>query len=130
MAGSGGNLGVVLGCEAGGAEYVHDARIGGEPGEFNSGLGDREIEHSIDPGKQLERIVGDDDAELAQPRQQAHILAERDRPFLLDGAGDDAVLPAVDGADELPAHAAGCSRHGDLHLVHGLDLDPAASRRV
>ena len=67
---------------------------------------------------------------LPKPGQQADVLAERDRPFLLDGAGDDAVLPAVDGADELPAHAARGPRHGDLHLAHGLDLELPASRRV
>ena len=42
-----------------------------------------------------ERIVGDDDAELAEPRQQAGILAERQRAFLLDGAGQRRSRPCA-----------------------------------
>ena len=117
MPGGGLDLGVVVGAEAGGAEHVHDAGVGGEPRELDGGLGHREVEHGVHLGEHLERIVGDGDAELAEPRQQADILAERDRPLLLDGAGDDAVLPAVDGADELAPHPPGRSSHGDLHLA-------------
>ena len=73
---------------------MHDAGVGGEAGEFHRGLGDREIEHRIDLGEQLERVVRDEDAELAETRQQADVLTQRDRAFLLDGAGDGYSRPA------------------------------------
>ncbi len=121
VAGGGRNLGLVLGLEAGGAVYVHDAGVGGEAGEFHRGLGDREIEHRIDLGEQLERVVRDEDAELAETRQQADVLTQRDRAFLLDGAGDDTVLPRVDGPHQLAPHPPGRPGDGDLHLAHGAD---------
>ena len=68
------------------------------------------------------------DAELAETRQQADVLAERDRAFLLDGAGDDTVLPAVDGAHQLAPHPPGRPGDGDLHLAHG--IDPCRFERV
>ena len=62
-------------------------------GEFHAGCGHREVEHGVDLGEQLQRVIRDDDAELAETGQQAGILAQRERAFLLDGAADHAVLP-------------------------------------
>ena len=63
------------------------------PANSTRGGRHREIEHRVDLGEQSRAVVGDDDAELAEARQQADVLAERDRAFLLDGAADHAVVP-------------------------------------
>ena len=101
---------------------MHDAGVGGEPGELDAGRGNREIEHGVDLGEQLERVIGDDDAELAEAGQQSGVLAQRERAFLLDGAADHAAVHGMDGPDQLPAHAPGRTRDGNLHLVHAPDL--------
>ena len=54
---------------------------------------------------------------LAEARQQADVLAERDGALLLDGAGQHAVVAGVHGADQLATHATRRTRDGDLHLV-------------
>ena len=72
----------------------------------------------VDLGEQLQRIIGDDDAELAEAGQQAGVLAERQRALLLDGAGKTQPSLSVDRADQLAPHAAGGARHGNLEFFH------------
>ena len=62
-----------------------------------------------------------DHAELAETRQQPDVLAQRDRPLLLDGAGEHAILATVDRPDQLAPHPPSRSGDGDLHLVHGVN---------
>ena len=97
---------------------MHDAGVGGEPGEFHAGCGNREVEHGIDLGELLQRVVGDDDAELAETGEQTGILAQRERAFLLDGAADHATFHGVHGADQLATHASGRTRDSNFDLVH------------
>lgn len=121
---SGGVQGGMVGlAQARGADDVHDASVGREPRKRDGRLGDREIEHGIDRGKDLQGVIRDENARWPNPGQHARVLPEQTGALLLDGAGQCRAFGGADGFDELAAHAAGGTRYGNLHGGHILESD-------
>ncbi len=98
-------LGEIVRRQAGGADHVDDAGLGGEFGVEHRRGRRREVEDAVGLGEDGQRIVGDRDAPRRQPGEHARILAERRRPLALDRAGERAALGAGHGLDQHPPHA-------------------------
>ena len=85
-------LGEIGLLQAGGADHVDDARLGGERREGDGGGGRREVEHAVGLGEDGQRIVGHVHVEQADAGEQPGIVPERGRALPLDGA-DEACSP-------------------------------------
>ena len=104
---------------------MHDARLRGEPGMFRRRLRRGEVDHRLGADEQFQRIGGDGDAQLADPRELADIRAEHRRALRFRAAGNRAVRHFVKYADDSLAHPAGRSHYCKSHGRTGLAIDEA-----
>ena len=93
--------------------------LAASPAKIGRGFGRRKINDCVRTSDQIEGVVGYLDSvgpEACQfPQVASHIRAARG----LGPAGQSAAGIGRYGADEFPAHTAGGTHHGDLHLWHG-----------
>ena len=101
--------------------------LGGERGELDGRGGRGEIENAVGVGEGGQRIVGDRDAERADPGEEAGVLPERRRALALDRAGEPAAFGLGDGLDQRAPHPPGGAHHHEPHLRHA--AEPLAEPR-
>ena len=118
MAGGRGDLLLVVGGQAGGADDVDDARLRGELGEGDGRGGDGEVEDAVGLGEGLDRLVGDRDAVRREPGEEAGVLADLGRAGALDRGGEGDAGGRVDDAHQRPPHLPGGADHHQPHVGH------------
>ena len=120
VAGGCGDLCIVLGGAAGGADDMHDPRLRGIAGKLDACGGNAEIEHAIGLCEGRQGIVGDGDAQRSDAGEFAGILAEIWGAWPFDRRRDARPGNRVDGANQRLAHAAGGSYDDEAHIAHAL----------
>jgi hypothetical protein len=101
------------------ADHVNDSRLRGERREPDSRRRRGEIKYSVRADDGCESVAADRDAHLAAAGEQPRVLADGNRSWLLDRAGEVGAWRLPDDLDEDAAHAAGRSGNDEPHIAHG-----------
>ena len=121
--------GEIVVAHAGRADDMDDARLRRQRRHFDGRRGSGEIDHAVGLKQRGERVVGDRDAERAEPGQFAGVAAERGRAGPLQRAGEHRALGRGDGLDQHLAHAPGGADDDKTHLGHGEVSGPGWEQR-
>src|SRR4029079_5543583 len=112
------DLRLVVWGEAGRADHMNDAGLGGEACENRRGFRAGKIDHRIDVGEEGHWIVGDGHATRFEARELAIVVANIRRALGVDPAGDHTTFRLAQHARERLAHAASGTEYSDPHCSH------------
>ena len=110
---------LVLAGEAGGAEDVDLAGLGGELGIDHAGGGNGEIDEPVGARKQRRGVGRHLDAVGAEARKLAGVAPDHRGARRIDRARERDAVGRRDGLDQRAAHAPAGAGHDQPHVGHG-----------
>ena len=123
--------GLVLGCEAGGADDESESGGGGLWGQGHGDGGEGEVDDGVGVGERGLRVGGDGDAAGLESGDGARVLSEEGRGFRLQCATKFEVGVSHHMGNQHPAHAAsGSNNHSSDHLVRNSCLFVLSGSRL
>ena len=111
--------------QAGGADDMGDARLGGQRRHLDARRGGGEIDDSVGGERRRQRVVADHDPARADAGDEAGVRAERRRALAFDRGGERHARRLGDRLDQHPSHAPGGAGDDQPHVGHCALLDPS-----
>ncbi len=108
VAGGGVKLGDILARQAGGADHVHGAGLGGERGQRHGGGRRGEVDHRLGLRHRVKRVVGDGHAKRGPAHRLADIAADPVVPRSFQRTHQPGRRAFVHQLHQHPAHPARC----------------------